>query len=35
MEIPEEKVRGILKIAKQPVSLETPVGEDADATLGE
>jgi RNA polymerase primary sigma factor len=35
MEMPEEKVRGILKIAKQPVSLETPVGEDADATLGD
>jgi RNA polymerase primary sigma factor len=35
MELPEEKVRSILKIAKQPVSLETPVGEDADATLGD
>ncbi|MDR5734660.1 RNA polymerase sigma factor RpoD [Caballeronia sp. LZ025] len=35
MEMPEEKIRGILKIAKQPVSLETPVGEDADATLGD
>ncbi|OXC71740.1 RNA polymerase sigma factor RpoD [Caballeronia sordidicola] len=35
MEMPEEKVRGILKIAKQPVSLETPVGEDADTTLGD
>jgi RNA polymerase primary sigma factor len=35
MEMPEEKIRDILKIAKQPVSLETPVGEDADATLGD
>jgi RNA polymerase primary sigma factor len=33
MEMPEEKIRGMLKVAKQPVSLETPVGEDADATL--
>ncbi|WP_396333104.1 RNA polymerase sigma factor RpoD [Burkholderia anthina] len=35
MEMSEEKVLGILKIAKQPVSLETPVGDDADATLGD
>nr|WP_244143785.1 RNA polymerase sigma factor RpoD [Burkholderia ubonensis] len=35
MEMSEEKVRSILKIAKQPVSLETPVGDDADATLGD
>jgi RNA polymerase primary sigma factor len=35
MELPEEKVRSMLKIARQPVSLETPVGEDADATLGD
>jgi len=35
MELPEEKVRNMLKIARQPVSLETPVGEDADATLGD
>ncbi|WP_241991432.1 RNA polymerase sigma factor RpoD [Paraburkholderia sp. RAU2J] len=35
MELPEEKVRGMLKVARQPVSLETPVGEDADATLGD
>jgi RNA polymerase primary sigma factor len=35
MELSEEKVRGILKIAKQPVSLETPVGDDGDATLGD
>ncbi|CAG9179964.1 RNA polymerase sigma factor RpoD [Cupriavidus pampae] len=35
MELPEEKVRGILKIAKQPISLETPVGEEGDTTLGD
>ncbi|MDI7047791.1 sigma-70 family RNA polymerase sigma factor, partial [Escherichia coli] len=35
MELSEEKVRGILKIAKQPVSMETPVGDDGDATLGD
>ncbi|MGF6931191.1 RNA polymerase primary sigma factor [Paraburkholderia sp. UCT70] len=35
MELPEEKIRGMLKVARQPVSLETPVGEDADATLGD
>ena len=34
-EIPVEKIRGILKIPKQPVSLETRVGEDADAALGD
>ncbi|CAL8480945.1 RNA polymerase sigma factor RpoD [Caballeronia sp. S22] len=35
MELTEEKVRGMLKVAKQPVSLEMPVGEDGDATLGD
>ena len=35
MEMSEEKVRGILRIARQPVSLETPAGDDADATLGD
>jgi len=35
MEMSEEKVRGILKIAKQPISLETPVGEEGDTTLGD
>jgi RNA polymerase primary sigma factor len=35
MEMPEDKVRGILKIARQPVSMETPMGEDGDATLGD
>nr|WP_244173332.1 RNA polymerase sigma factor RpoD [Caballeronia temeraria] len=35
MGLTEEKVRGMLKVGKQPVSLEMPVGEDADATLGD
>ena len=35
MELSEEKVRSILKIARQPVSMETPMGEDGDATLGD
>jgi RNA polymerase primary sigma factor len=35
MGLSEEKVRGILKIAKQPISLETPVGEEGDTTLGD
>ncbi|WP_421028008.1 RNA polymerase sigma factor RpoD [Paraburkholderia sp. A1RO-5L] len=35
LEMSEEKVRSIIRIAKQPVSLETPVGDDADATLGD
>jgi RNA polymerase primary sigma factor len=35
MEMSEEKIRSILRIAKQPLSLETPVGDEADATLGD
>jgi len=35
MDLSEEKVRGILKIARQPVSMETPMGEDGDTTLGD
>jgi RNA polymerase primary sigma factor len=35
MEIPIEKVRKVLKIAKEPLSLETPVGEEEDAHLGD
>lgn len=35
MDITEEKVRGILKIAQEPVSLETPIGEEEDSTLGD
>ncbi|VFP83504.1 RNA polymerase sigma factor RpoD [Buchnera aphidicola] len=35
MLIPEEKIRKVLKIAKEPISMETPVGEDDDAHLGD
>jgi RNA polymerase primary sigma factor len=35
MEIPESKVRHIMKISVQPISMETPVGEDGDAELGD
>jgi RNA polymerase primary sigma factor len=35
LEMPEAKVRQILKIAKEPVSMELPVGEDGDTTLGD
>ncbi len=35
MDIPEEKVREILKIAQEPVSLETPIGEEEDSHLGD
>ncbi|WP_075433656.1 RNA polymerase sigma factor RpoD [Buchnera aphidicola] len=35
MLIPEEKIRKVLKIAKEPISMETPVGEDNDAHLGD
>ena len=35
LEIPEEKVRQILKIAKEPVSLETPIGDEEDSQLGD
>ena len=35
MGIPEEKVREILKIAQEPVSLETPIGEEEDSHLGD
>jgi RNA polymerase primary sigma factor len=35
MELPVEKVRMVLKIAKEPVSLETPVGEEEDSHLGD
>ncbi len=34
MEIPVEKVRKVLKIAKEPISLETPIGEEEDSHLG-
>ena len=35
MEMPEDKVRRVLKIAKEPVSMETPVGDDEDSHLGD
>lgn len=35
MELPEEKVREIMKIAQEPVSLETPIGEEEDSHLGD
>ena len=35
MDIPEEKVREIIKIAQEPVSLETPIGEEEDSHLGD
>ncbi len=35
MEMPVEKVRGILKIAQEPISLETPIGEERDSHLGD
>ena len=35
MEIPAEKVREIMKIAQEPVSLETPIGEEEDSHLGD
>lgn len=35
MELPLEKVRKILKIAKEPISLETPIGEEEDSHLGD
>ena len=35
LDLSEEKVRDILKIARQPVSFDTPVGEDGDTTLGD
>lgn len=34
MEMPEDKIRKILKIAKEPISMETPIGDDEDSLLG-
>ncbi len=34
MEMPEDKVRKVLKIAKEPISMETPIGDDEDSHLG-
>ena len=35
MEMPEDKIRKVLKIAKEPISMETPIGEDEDASIGD
>ncbi|MDM7943946.1 MAG: RNA polymerase sigma factor RpoD [Hydrogenophaga sp.] len=35
MEMPEEKIRKIMKIAKEPISMETPIGDDDDSHLGD
>ena len=33
--MPEDKIRKVLKIAKEPISMETPIGEDEDASIGD
>lgn len=35
MDIPEDKIRKIMKIAKEPISMETPIGDDDDSHLGD
>ena len=35
LEMPEDKVRKVLKIAKEPISMETPIGDDEDSNLGD
>ena len=35
MEMPESKIRKVLKIAKEPISMETPIGDDEDSHLGD
>jgi RNA polymerase primary sigma factor len=35
MEMPEDKVRKVLKITKEPISMETPIGDDEDSHLGD
>ena len=35
MEMPADKVRKVLKIAKEPISMETPIGDDEDSNLGD
>jgi len=35
MDMPEDKIRKVLKIAKEPISMETPIGEDEDSHLGD
>ncbi len=35
MEMPEHKIRQVMKIAKEPISMETPIGDDEDSHLGD
>src|SRR5690625_5742480 len=35
MEMPEDRVRKVLKIAREPISMETPIGDDEDSHLGD
>ena len=35
MEMPEDKILKIMKIAKEPISMETPIGDDEDSHLGD
>ena len=35
MDMPEDKVRKVLKISKEPISMETPIGDDEDSHLGD
>ena len=35
MQMPEDKIRKVLKIAKEPISMETPIGDDEDSHLGD
>ena len=35
LDMPEDKVRKVLKIAKEPISMETPIGDDEDSNLGD
>jgi RNA polymerase primary sigma factor len=35
MEMPEDKIRKIMKISKEPISMETPIGDDEDSHLGD
>ncbi|HAC34470.1 MAG TPA: RNA polymerase sigma factor RpoD, partial [Gammaproteobacteria bacterium] len=35
MEMPEDKIRKVMRIAKEPISMETPIGDDEDSSLGD
>ena len=35
LDIPEDKMRKVMKIAKEPISMETPIGDDEDSNLGD